>query len=65
MTSFANIFMVIPILMFALYGFILWLFYRMVVSVEKISERMTEIADLLQRNLARPDQPPLPPAASQ
>jgi len=58
--------MVIPaVLMFALYGFILWLFYRMVIAVEKIGERMTEITGLLQRNPARPDQPPLPPAASQ
>lgn len=55
--------MAIPaVLMFALYGFILWLFYRMVVSVEKISEGMTEITDLLRRSPVRPEQPP-PPGA--
>jgi hypothetical protein len=64
MNMMPNIFMALPILMLALYGFILWLFYRMVVSVERITERMTEITDLLRRNLVRPEQPP-PPAASQ
>lgn len=75
MSPLANIFMFIPaVLMFAFYGFILWLFYRMVIAVEKIGDRITEITDLLrsgawwsrpQRNSAGSDQPPLPPAASQ
>jgi hypothetical protein len=75
MSPLANIIMFIPaVLTFAFYGFILWLFYRMVIAVEKIGERVTEITDLLrsgawwsrpQRNPASPDQPPLPPAASQ
>jgi hypothetical protein len=56
------IFMALPIL---IYGLILWLFYRLVVSVERISARMTEITDLLRRSPVRPEQPPLPPAASQ
>jgi len=60
-----NIFMalnLIPILAF--YGTILWLFYRMVVSFERIGASMTEIADHLRRNPVRPEQV-LPPAASQ
>ena len=53
------------ILMFALYGFILWLFYRMVAAVEKISVGIEEIADLVRRNPARPDVPPLTPGGPQ
>lgn len=49
------------LVMFALYGFILWLFYRLVISVEKIGEGMKEITDLLRRSLPHPGEPPLPP----